>query len=163
MSKNPKIDFEPPFRDKLLDLVGWILLAAFWGLVFLNYSSLPEEIVIHYNGAGEADGWGPKWSILTLPAVATVLAVGLTVICRFPHGYNYPVEITMENAEAQYRNAVLFMRILKLSVILIFILIGIETIGFPLGEGNILSKWFLPLTLLLIFGPVFYFVIRSSR
>ena len=161
MEQRPKIKLELTIADKTIEILGWLLICAVWGLTILNYTNLPDIIPTHYNGAGVADGFGEKWMILTLPLVATVLFVGCTIINKFPHIFNYPTEITAENALRQYTNATRMIRFLKLIVVLIFGLIAFKTIQNGNGQAEGLGVWFLPLTLGLIFIPLSYFVVKS--
>lgn len=161
MEKRPKINLKLTIADKTIEIIGWLLICAVWGLTILNYTSLPDIIPTHYNGAGVADGFGEKWMILTLPLVATVLFIGITIINKFPHIFNYPTEITAENALRQYTNATRLFRFLKLIVVLIFGLIAFKTIQNGNGQAEGLGVWFLPLTLGLIFVPLTYFVVKS--
>jgi uncharacterized membrane protein len=80
MEERPKIKLELTTADKIFESVGWFLIIAFWGFTITNYSNLPNTIPTHYNGAGQADGFGAKATILTLPLVATILFIGLTVL-----------------------------------------------------------------------------------
>ena len=163
MEQRPKIKLELAIADKTIEIVAWVLIFAVWGLTITNYGSLPNIIPTHYNGAGVADGYGEKWLILTLPLVATVLFVALTILNKFPHIFNYLNEITEENALRQYTNATRLIRFLKLIVVLIFGLIAFKTIQNGNGQAEGLGVWFLPLTMGLIFIPLFYFVVKSFQ
>jgi len=132
-------------------------------LTITNYIELPDIIPTHYNGAGEADGFGGKGNILTLPLVATILFIGLTVLNKFPHVFNYPTDITKQNALRQYTNATRLIRYLKLIVVIIFGLIAFKTIQNCSGQAHGLGVWFLPLTLGLIFIPLSYFIVKSFK
>ena len=161
MEERPKIKLELTKTDMASEIVGWVLIISVWVLTITNYSNLPDIITTHYNAAGVADGFGEKWMILTLPLVATVLFIGITIINKFPHIFNYPTEITAENALRQYTNATRLFRFLKLIVVLIFGLIAFKTIQNGNGQAEGLGVWFLPLTLGLIFVPLTYFVVKS--
>lgn len=132
-------------------------------MTVINYQSLPDIIPTHYNEVGVADGFGDKWMILTLPFVATVLFFGLTILNNFPHIFNYPNDINEDNALRQYTNATRLIRYLKVIVVVIFGLISYQTIRHSNGFTEGLGIWFLPLTLILIFVPIFYFLIKSSK
>ena len=144
MRERPKLKLELTTFDKTLEILGWISILAIWVLTITNYTNLPDTIPIHYNGAGQADGFGGKDNILTLPLIATILFVGLTILNKFPHVFNYPTNITADNALRQYTNATRLIRYLN-------------------GQTSGLGVWFLPLTLGLIFIPLTYFVIKSFK
>jgi hypothetical protein len=101
--------------------------------------------------------------IFTLPLVATVLFVGLTILNRFPHIFNYSGDITKDNALRQYTNATRLIRYLKVIIVVIFGLISYQTINHANGQTEGLGLWFLPLTLGLIFIPTIYFLIKLTQ
>lgn len=149
--------------DLGIELLGWLLLAGIWFITITNFSELPETITIHYNTVGEADGLGNKWNILILPTIATVLLIGMSVLNRFPHDFNYAKNITEENAFQQYTQATRLIRFLKLSIVLLFGIIVFETIQSAPGDSYGFGMWFLPLTLVIIFTPIIVYLIRSTR
>ena len=163
MSERPKLKLELTTFDKTLEILGWTSILAIWVLTISNYSNLPDTIPIHYNGAGQADGFGGKGNILTLPLIATVLFIGLTILNKFPHVFNYPTNITADNALRQYTNATRMIRYLKLIIVVIFGLIAFKTIQNANGQADGLGIWFLPMTLGLIFIPLIYFLVKSFK
>lgn len=162
MEERPKVKIELTIADKTFEIIGWLLIISVWGLTITNYANLPDTIPNHYNGAGQADGFGGKETILTLPLIATVLFVGLTVLNKFPHILNYPTSITQDNALRQYTNATRMIRYLKLIIVVIFEIIIFKTIQNANGEEG-LGICFLPLTLGLIFIPLSYFLVKSLK
>lgn len=118
--QRPKINLEWEQADWLLE---GLALASLLMLVLLPaayYSDLPEIIPQHFNARGEADGFGHKSMLWFMPALGAGLYGLLTVLNRWPHIFNYPVRITEENAEQQYRLATRLIRILKVAVLLLF-------------------------------------------
>jgi uncharacterized membrane protein len=144
--------------DKTIEVLGWIALFAIWVLTLFNYSTLPETIPIHYNGAGEADRFGNKSNILILPIISTILFLGLNFLNKFPEKFNHPIK---ENAFDQYINATRMIRFLKLVIVLIFGLIIFKTIQNVNGNADGLGEWFLPLSIGLIFIPMIYYFTKS--
>jgi len=161
MEERPKIKLELTTADKTFEIIGWLLVISVWGLTITNYANLPETIPTHYNAAGQADRFGGKATILTLPLIATVLFVGLTILNKFPHIFNYPTNITQDNALRQY--ATRMIRYLKLIIVVIFGLIEFKTIQNANGQADGLGIWFLPMTLGLIFIPLIYFVVKLFK
>ena len=163
MNERPKMKLELTTTDKSLEILGWTSILAIWILTITNYTNLPDTIPIHYNGAGQVDEFGGKGNILTLPLVATILFIGLTIVNKFPHAFNYPTNITADNALNQYTNATRLIRCLKFIIVVIFGLIALQTIRNVNGHTSGLGVWFLPLTLGLIFIPLTYFLINSVQ
>lgn len=162
-TERPNITLVPTTVDKLVELLGWIILLALWTLTICHYSTLPETIPTHYNAAGEADGFGSKVSIIALPVIASLLFIGLTVLNRYPHIFNYPTAITQDNALRLYTLATRMLRYLKMVLVLVFGGIEFMTIQHATGKAAGLGVWFLPLTLVLVFLPLIYFVIKSIK
>ena len=162
-TERPKITLIPTTADKLVDLLGWLILIALWGWTFTHYSTLPDTIPTHFNASGEADGFGSKASIIGLPVIATLLFIGVTVLNRYPHIFNYPTAITEDNALRLYTLATRMLRYLKLVLVLVFGGIEFMTIQNATGEEAGLGAWFLPLTLVLVFLPLIYFVFKSVQ
>ena len=161
MKENPKI--ETTKADKFLEIIGLISVVGLWCIIIINYTKLPEIIPTHYNGMGEPDGFGEKSDILILPIIATIMFIGLTKLNEYPHIFNYPTKITKENAVKQYTNATRMIRILKLVIVFIFGLIAFQTIRFANGQTDGLGKWFLPMTMGLIFIPLIYFITKAFK
>lgn len=163
MEERPKLKVENTIADKMIEIVGWFLLIAVWVLVIKNYAPLPDTIPIHFNSVGQADGFGGKVSILVLPFFATIVFFGLTALNTVPHIFNYSTDITQDNALRQYTNATRLIRYLKTSVVFIFGHIVLKTIQNASGVANGLGVWFSPLTMILTFVPITYFVMKSLK
>jgi len=161
MQERPKIKIPLKSIDIVLELVGWCALMAIWIFTFINYSKLPDIIPMHYNMAGEADGFGRKANIFTLPLVATALFIGMSVLVRYPHIFNYPIRITADNALRQYTNATRMMRYLNLTTTVILGLIVFNTFRDTAGKANGLGVWFIVLVMGLTFIPMTWHLIKA--
>ena len=163
MNKRPRIKLQLNQTDKILEIVGWISVVGIWALPLINYFDLPEIIPIHFNGAGKADGFGNKTHIFVLPIISSLLFIGFTILNKSPHIFNYPSQITKENAFRQYTNATRMMRVLKLVIVLLFGLIIFKTIENVNGNADGLGTWFLPFTIGLFIILTIYFLIISMK
>jgi uncharacterized membrane protein len=162
---------DPENRPKIKikrTIVDWIIeFAAFTFVVFLivlpiiNYSHLPETIPVHFNAAGEADGYGSRTTLWILPVTGLFMWFMFTVLEAFPHIFNYPVKITAENAETQYRLAIRLLRVLKTVILIIFSFISFKTIDTAGGSASGLGKAFLPVFLILVFGVILVYFVKS--
>jgi uncharacterized membrane protein len=161
--ERPKLKIPLSPTDKVFELLGWGALLALWVWTGTSYSSLPDSIPTHFSASGEADGFGRKASIVGLPVIATLLYIGLTLLNRVPHIFNFPTPVTQDNALRQYTNATRMIRYLKLILVLVFAGISFQTIQQANGKADGLGVWFLPVTLGAIFLPLLYFVINSIK
>ena len=99
----PRVDVpRSPFERVLTVLAAAILIASF-SVVGWYWPRLPASVPVHFNAAGQIDGYGSKLSLLAFPAIFTVMFVVLSALERVPWIYNYPWRITPENAARQYR------------------------------------------------------------
>lgn len=163
MGTRPKIKIEAEGFDKVIEAASWILITAFIGFAIYAHNTLPDIIPTHFNASGQVDGHGGKASLLALPAIALFTFLLLSFISRFPQYCNYPVEITEQNAEFQYRNLVRLLRMLKLIMIVIFgslaVLIFSTAKGLISGMGIMLPL----VTIILPFIPIIYYVIKAIK
>jgi len=163
MEDRPKIKLELTGTDKIIELFGWFSVLVIWVYTMVNFSKLPDTIPTHFNAMGEADDFGGKASILALPIIATIVFVGISILSRFPHIFNYPINITKENAQRQYTIATRLMRYVNLIVVLIIGYITFTSIQSAKGQTGGLGAWFLPVSLGVVFIPIIYYIVVSRK
>lgn len=163
MSKRPKLVIKATYPEKITDLIAWVALVAFLSFAAYAYNVLPETIPTHFNAAGKVDATGGKGSFWLLPILGVFSFTLLTFLSRFPHMFNYMVEITEKNAEFQYRNAIQMIRVLKLAMVLLFFLISFVIYMIALGkmQGTGMSLIIIAVTLPVV--PILFFIIRMKK
>lgn len=161
--EQPKIKIETTSTDIIVEVLGWGVLGFLWWLAASNYRILPDIIPIHYNIAGEIDDTGSKATILVLPLITTLLFIGLTILNRYPHIFNYPVKITEQNALRQYSNALMLIRVLKLVIVAVFTSIAWFMIRGASDRQVNLGIWFLPVFLALVMIPMGVYLRSAFR
>jgi uncharacterized membrane protein len=159
--KRPVIKLKRTTFDWILELAAFTFLLILIGMPLIYGRELPVKIPVHFNFAGEPDGYGSRSSLWILPLTGLFMYLVMTVLEAFPNIYNFPVKITPENAVTQYRLATRLIRILKTFILLIFSFISYQTIKTAMGNATGLGKVFLPLFLLFTFGIILIYVLRS--
>lgn len=162
----PKLKIELDTSDWIIEIVGALFLILMLGFPIYYFKELPDIIPRHFNAAGEPDGFSQKNIIWILPVIGVVMYVGMFFLNKFPHIFNYPTEITIENAERQYRIATKLMRTLNMLISASFFYIGYSTIQTALNKQDGLGTLFLPIFLLGIFGTIgsyIYFAFKKNR
>ncbi len=106
--------------ETLLEALTVLGIVAVIALTIWGYFTLPTTVPTHYGLSGVPNAYGGKASLVFLPIVAICLTVLLTFLTRYPHRYNYPWPITVENAPRQYTLARLLMRFLTLELVWMF-------------------------------------------
>lgn len=160
-ANRPKIKIRRTQLDWLIDIAAFSFTVIMIVIPIINYSHLPETIPVHFNAAGEPDGYGSRSSIWILPVTGLLIWITFTVLEAFPQIYNFPVKITPENAETQYRMATRLIRVLKTVILVLFAFISMRTINTAGGAEAGLGKAFLPVFLIIVFGIIVVYFVRS--
>jgi hypothetical protein len=129
---------------------------ALWGFV-----ALPARIPIHFNAAGEVDGWGGRGWLLALPAIAAATLVPLLFLQRFPHAYNYPWPITPDNAPRQYRLARLLLAGVALAAVAVIGIVMVSIVG--AARGGSPRAWLFAVLLALPLLPLALYFPAARR
>lgn len=132
-------------------------------LAIQAWSNLPTTIPIHFDAAGNADGFGPKGMIWLLPAIGVVMVPAMLFLRRFPWLSNVPFEITEENAAYQYGLIVRLLSLLACFVSLLFLLLVYDTLTIAFGGSSLLGWLFMPIFLSGIMGPIIWYFIAALR
>jgi len=148
--------------DFFLEIVCLILLLAGWIFVLSIFSKLPAKIPTHFNLHDEIDAYGNRTFIFLFPILSLVFYLGFTFLQKIPHFYNYPVEITEENAFRQYRLSVQFIRIIKLILLIIFSVSVVEIYGISIEKINGFGIFYVLFIFASIFLTVGVYFFRSK-
>lgn len=119
--ERPVIRNSNTIMEKVLEIILLfiVVLMVIWPIC--QFARLPETVPIHINIHGDIDGYGSRIVVLVLPIVGVLLYVGLTVLQRVPHLYNYPIEVTDDNAHLLYALGVQMIRFVKAIMIILFV------------------------------------------
>ena len=145
--------------DLVCDVLATVCLLVMFILVALYWGQLPDRIPTHYGIDGQPNAWGGKSAILLLPVISLIAYGGLTLVRFLPDSsYNYPVPVTEENRERLGALSRELLSALKAGLLLAFL----PMLVFIL-KGLTLPLWYLPLLLLLVFGPVVFYIVRMVK
>jgi len=163
MNYKPRIRVESTNIKRLLELVsiaGIIFIAA---VLLQNWENIPDKVPSHFGLDGRPDAYASKSSILLLPIVGFIIYLAITILGRYPHLFSYIWKITPENAYRQYQLAGTMLSALKAEVIWIFNYIAVTAIKISMGDSESLSPLFLPVLLVVIFGPICIYLYVSYK
>lgn len=135
-----------------------IILLSLFSYVITNWNTIPEQVPSHFNYHGQIDSWSNKNMILFPLFVCLFLYVMLTVVSFFPSMWNMPVKITEENRVRAYYYTRYMITILKLELVSVFTYITIQT-----SKAEMLSLYFLPLFLIVIFGTIAVHIVMINK
>lgn len=163
MSQRPKLHIPLTAPDKIIEVSGWICLAALWVMTLFAYGNLPEIIPTHFGAGGTVDDYGSKMTLFFLPVIGTLLFIGLTVLNNYPHIFNYPADITPENALSQYTNATRMIRMIKFSITFIALVTVYMIYNAVITGSGRLGSAFVPILVIVLVIPLAYFLIKAIR
>ena len=146
-TNRPKIDVPKEPIDLIIDLSSATILILIIVYTLIVYPELRETIPIHFDGSGQADGFGDKSTLWLLPGIAIVLFLGLFILNRYPHLHNYMVNITPENALKNYTFSTRVLRIVNLLCAILFAFIQYKMIAGAQEKAAELGSWFLPIVI----------------
>lgn len=136
----PKITLEKSTLDAFLDVFSFGILGIALFYTILNYSALPEQVPMHFNHSGKITRYGDKSSIWFLNIIGFATVYGLLYLNKFPHIFNYPQKITEENAKKFYSDATRMIRLLNVSIALLFAIISFEITQVSLNQTESISS-----------------------
>lgn len=142
---------------------GYILLFLVIFIPTYFYGKLPEKIPYHFDLAGQPDAYGSKVTILFLPVIAVILFVMMSLIPKLNFNYNYPVTINEDNREIQKLLSESLLKIMKSTLLIVFLLIEIQVIQSVYEYKIFLSQYGIILYLVIIFTPIIIYLIVSGR
>ncbi|KAB7705949.1 DUF1648 domain-containing protein [Bacillus aerolatus] len=153
----PKTSFE-----KISTIVSLLLIIGNVIYLLIQWSTLPDQVPIHFNAKGEADGWGGKGMIWFVPAVTLLLWAGLTALERVPHVYNIP-NLTEENKERQYVNSRMMFNVLKMELVFFLVYTSWQSVQWAHGNETGIGCFELPVFLTVILGTMGVFLFRAYK
>lgn len=142
--------------------IAWTLLAGMIVYGLIMWTKLPDQIPIHYNVNGEADGFGPKGTIWLLVIIGGILSLALYYLNRHPQIFNYPIAITDENRTRLYNKAQGLISRMNLLTIVIFAYLFFKMTTAAQGNSSSLGSWFLP-TFLILVSVIIFDAVRAMR
>ncbi|MDX5478496.1 MAG: DUF1648 domain-containing protein [Cyclobacteriaceae bacterium] len=161
MADRPIIKLEWTAWDKILEGLGFLALVLLLVLPVYFYPELPDRIPKHYDAAGQVTAYGGKGMLWIVPILGLITYATLFFINKVPHIYNYPIEITPENAERQYRMATRMIRTLNVIIVSTFLYSFYGTIQNALGNQVGLGKGFMPFFLIALFGTIVVYLVKA--
>ena len=163
MEERPRIVLPLSRFDKTLEVAGIVLLMILWAGTLYAFNTLPGTIPIHFGLTGKPDAYGEKISLVILAGIASLIYLGLSMLNRIPHHFNYLTKINAANASRQYRFATRFIRYIKVATVLLFNVIVLFSWLTATARVDGLGSWFLPGVLVLFLLPAAWAVWYSTK
>ncbi|GGN56079.1 MULTISPECIES: DUF1648 domain-containing protein [Oceanobacillus] len=164
------------YYSPVLDLLTFIVMFSMITYVSISYSKLPTEIPIHFNMAGEADGWGHKGTLfglilLNFHTVLLCFVLNYYLIIRSDKAdslqfMNIPFlkkeELTEGEIHTVKRNTARMLAVSNLAISLTFASVYYDIIQNGLGKENGLG-FGVEVMIILVFFPFIYYTLKIYR
>lgn len=153
---NKPIEIPKTFTPLQIVAMALALLLTVGSGVYLMicWPHLPQSLPSHYNFAGQPDAWSGKSNLLFLYAINFLTVGSMLVVSFFPKIWNVPVMVNEQNATKVYHHTRTLLCNCTLIIAVIFTWLQVYSmLAKPLGP------WFLPLTLITLFGQMAYSLI----
>lgn len=144
--------------QKLLELLGVILIVLFIGFIAMSWANIPDKIPGHYNAAGVVDRWADRWEVLMLPVITLLLYGGLSIISLFPQIWNVPQPKKESNKYQVYSTMKTMLILMKIEMTANFFFLSYFSV-----KGRNLPIIYLPIFLIIIFGSIIYYTWKSYK
>lgn len=163
MDNNPPVlKLKMTFIEKLCNVLGILSFSSVILYIIYTWNTIPNLIPGHYNASGEVTRWGGREELFILLAVGVLLWIGMTILERFPHVYNYK-NLTEANVEGQYINSRIMMNFLKNEIAILFPFIIWNDIRVARGFPSLMNTWTLVIIVIILTGTIAFFLVRSYR
>jgi uncharacterized membrane protein len=147
----------------VLEMTALLGVVSSLAIGFSYWHSLPAAVPLHFGITGEPDLWGPKLTFWLIPAIGIISYVAMTLTNFFPNTFNYPVPITPENIQNQYRIARKVLLWMKAELMGILVWIEWEMIRVAMKQSTHLSIFYLLAFLALLFSTIGFYLTQSYR
>ena len=154
----PEISLPKTSLQKIANIIGYVMFIGCTIYSLVNLAILPSEVPIHFNLAGEADGWGSKYVLLILPLIGLFSILALEAVEKRPHMHNYPAHINETNVHQFYGISVRTTNLVKNGVLLTFGLLQLEMVQSAKEASFAFGSLLLPLVLVAVFVPIVWHI-----
>jgi uncharacterized membrane protein len=145
---------------ELIALAGVVFAAAVVGDF---YSRLPERIATHFNAEGVANGFGARGTLWVLVGIACLLYVTLSAINFVPGVVNLKRPLAPEREKLVLAESMAMVGWVKVEVCWMFAYLCLAMVRNGMGMQVGLGRWFLPVTLVVVFGTAGFYLARIFR
>jgi hypothetical protein len=161
--ERPILKIGMTLADKFMEIVVLLVLIAFWIVTFLKFQELPVTPGANRPLETDAGNIDAKGWMFFLPVICSVFYLGMTILNKYPHMFNYPTKITNQNAEEKYAVATRLIRYLKFILVPAFFLVA--WLSSPKANQSLsgLVPWFLLLFAGLIYVPMVYAIFKLLK
>ncbi len=159
----PEISLPKTTFQKVANIIGYGIFIGSTIYSIISLATLPSEVPIHFNLAGEADGWGSKYVLLILPLIGLFSILALEAVEKRPHMHNYPQHINETNVHQFYGISIRTMNLVKNGMLLTFGLIQLEMVQSAKEASFALGSLLLPFVIVVVVTPIAWHIYSMMK
>ena len=159
----PELKIEKTAFRRICNVIGYGLFVIGVIISIGSIPFLPETVPIHFNLAGDADGWGSKYFLLVLPLIGIITTVALEAVENRPHMHNFPVSLNESNVEAFYKLSTRTMNLMKNGILVLFSFLMIDIVMTARTEEAFFQEIILFLLVAIIIIPILSFFVSMRK
>jgi uncharacterized membrane protein len=148
-------------KDRIWEIISLFLLLIQAFIIAAAIPGLPETVAVHFNSAGNPNGWGSKY-LLALPFLISLFMYGLFTLISLRPGL-YRSRMTEKNLETQYQLTSKSARTLKALVLLAIICFTVFFVQAVQGRWLGVFPFLFLVMFPLIIVPALYYTIKISK
>lgn len=149
-----------------LHFFAFLVLISIWAVTYnavRGAHPLPPRIPVHFDAAGNPNGWGSPGALWLMPGIGTMLYLLMTLVAQFPSAFNFPVRVTREIRPRLESVALSMIAWLRVETLCLLAWIQHLTIDFARKGRGSLAPWLLPLMLGVVFATILWHVRSMMR
>ena len=159
----PRIKIPPTRLQRAIEVLTVGVLLAMLLYVWQAWPTVPERVPQKFDISGQPTRWGGRAGLWLLPSLALGIYALLSVLQRMPHIYNYPVDLSAEEAPRLYAIGVSLIIWMKLQAVALFALLSWRQIEVALDRTTALAVWIVPAVVTLKLATVAFHVTRMRE
>jgi len=146
-------------------LIASILVLASVAVSAYSYDQLPEKVPIHFDGSGQANGWGPKSAATILPVCVMLFLAGVYAasihIVRDKKYWEKKMRKPVSDKDFQMMllNSLHMLDWVVLIIMLMFLTIQVES--FMVATGSLKTISGVWAFMVVLFGGAIYFTVQG--
>ncbi len=156
----PRIKISPTRIQTAVEVLTVGILLAMLFYVWQAWPTVPEQIPQKFDIKGQPIRWGGRNGLWLLPGLSLGIYALMSLLQRMPHLYNYPADLSAEEAPRLYAIGVSLIIWMKLQVVGLLALMCWRQIEVATGGTSALPSWIVPALLTLNLGTIAFHVLR---
>lgn len=153
--KKPKINIKPDKFDYMLETIALFELIYLISFPIYYFLEVPKL----YAPFGQYEFFIGRRVVLFLPIIGLILYIGFSILKNYPNIFNYPIEVTVENAKKVYKKGIIVIRLLKIAVMFLLAYLNYKLVEIGLGRLQNMPELLLPVILIVSISFIIFSII----